>query len=119
VVLFDDAELVDDAELGGALGRLMALRRADVHVIAAGRSDVLRTSYGHWTGEIRRCRAGLVLKPLPDLDGELLQTPLPRRASTPFGPGRGYLVMDGEVELVQAAMPLEITGQISHGQAPA
>ena len=103
LVLVDDADAVGDPS--GSLASLFALRRPDVHVVAAGRADVLRTAYGHWVVEVRRSRQGLALRPQVELDGELWQTVLPRRRPAPSGPGRGYLVLEGQVELIQTAAP--------------
>ncbi|HEX9529920.1 MAG TPA: FtsK/SpoIIIE domain-containing protein, partial [Acidimicrobiales bacterium] len=100
LLLVDDAELVDDPS--GDIDRILSARRPGLHVVAAGRSDVLRTAFGHWTAEVRRSRQGLVLRPQPELDGELWHVSLPRRSPTQWTAGRGYLVIDGEVELVQA-----------------
>lgn len=103
LLLVDDAERVDDAL--GAIRGLLAQRRPGDRVIAAGRADALRASYGHWTQELRRSRQGVVLKPNPDVDGDLWGMLLPRRGPSRFGAGRGYLVLDGEAELVQVARP--------------
>ncbi|MDP9388305.1 MAG: FtsK/SpoIIIE domain-containing protein, partial [Actinomycetota bacterium] len=103
LVLVDDAEGVDDA--GGAMAALLARRRPDVHVVAAGRADALRAMYGHWSGEVRRSRQGLALRPQVDFDGELWQTLLPRHGPSQFCVGRGYLVLEGQVELLQVARP--------------
>lgn len=103
LLLVDDAERVDDPS--GSLRRLMTDRRPGDRVIAAGRADVLRSAYGHWTEELRRSRQGVVLKPRPEVDGDLWQMLLPRQSAARFGPGRGYLVADGEAELIQAARP--------------
>jgi S-DNA-T family DNA segregation ATPase FtsK/SpoIIIE len=100
LVLVDDADTVDDAE--GTLAALLARRRPDLHVVAAGRADALRSAYGHWSREVRRSRLGLALKPEPD-DGDLWQVAFPRRAPTIGLPGRGYLVVDGRFELFQTA----------------
>ncbi|MEO6713076.1 MAG: FtsK/SpoIIIE domain-containing protein [Mycobacteriales bacterium] len=100
LLIVDDAERVDDA--CGTLRRFIAQRRSD-RIIAAGRADALRASYGHWTQEVRRSRQGVVLRPNPDADGDLWGMLLPRGKSTQFAPGRGYLVLDGEAELVQVA----------------
>ena len=74
-----------------------------MHVVAAGRADVLRGLYHHWTRTVRRSRLGVLLRPDVDLDGELLGVTLPRRSSAPWVDGRGYLVVDGTASLVQVA----------------
>jgi S-DNA-T family DNA segregation ATPase FtsK/SpoIIIE len=102
VVLVDDAELFEDGV--GVLRDLLARRRGDLHVIAAGRTDGLRSAYGHWTGEVRRSRLGFALRP-QDMDGDLWNTFLPRHRPAHLGAGRGYLIVDGQTELVQAARP--------------
>jgi S-DNA-T family DNA segregation ATPase FtsK/SpoIIIE len=103
LLVIDDADTVDDPE--GRLAALARERQPGLRIVAAGRADTLRTTYGHWTAELRRSRQGVVLKPRTDADGELWSTPLPRYGPSRFSPGRGYLVADGEVELVQVAQP--------------
>lgn len=100
LVLLDDAEALDDPE--GAIAALLALDRPDVHVVIAGRPDALRGLYGHWTQKVRQSKLGLLLRPV-DMDGDLLGASLPRRQQVPASQGRGYLVNNGVVELVQAA----------------
>jgi S-DNA-T family DNA segregation ATPase FtsK/SpoIIIE len=102
VLVVDDAEAVDDP--GGHMAALLASHRADVHVVAAGRADALRGAYGHWTRDLRRSRLGLALRPEPD-DGDLFSTSFPRRARIAPVAGRGYLVTDGDAEVVQVAHP--------------
>jgi S-DNA-T family DNA segregation ATPase FtsK/SpoIIIE len=102
VLLVDDADATDDP---GGLADLLAERRDTLRVVAAGRADTLRTTYGHWTAELRRSRQGVALRPNIDLDGDLWHTPLPRSARGGFGPGRGYLVGEGSAELLQVALP--------------
>ncbi|MEA3075532.1 MAG: segregation ATPase FtsK/SpoIIIE, family [Actinomycetota bacterium] len=102
VLLVDDADRVDDP--GGHMAALLSWNRADVHVVAAGRTDGLRGAYGHWTRDLRRSRLGLALRPEPD-DGDLFSTSFPRRARIAPVVGRGYLVVDGDVEVVQVATP--------------
>jgi S-DNA-T family DNA segregation ATPase FtsK/SpoIIIE len=103
VLLIDDAEGFDDAD--GAIAGLLAAGRPDLHVIAAGRSDTLRTLYGHWTQTVRRSKTGVLLRPNIDLDGDLLGVTLPRRAPVRLGAGRGYLIHNGEWDIVQLATP--------------
>ncbi len=97
----DDAELVDDP--GGKLAALLGSGRGDVHVVAAGKADVLRSLYGHWTQVLRRSRAGLLLQPQLDRDGELLGAKLPFRLAVDLPAGRGFLVTGGDTSLVQVA----------------
>jgi S-DNA-T family DNA segregation ATPase FtsK/SpoIIIE len=92
----------DDPTQG--LSQLLALRRPDVHVVAAGRADALRTNYGHWTVEIRRSRQGLALRP-EDMDTDLWNVALPRHRPAHLETGRGYLIAEGRPELLQAARP--------------
>ena len=101
LVLVDDCDSVDDPR--NSLARLLDESRVDLHVIAAGRADALRQAYGHWTQGVRRSRLGLALKPDLDRDGDLWGATLPRKGPDQYPPGRGYLVVEGEVELTQAA----------------
>jgi S-DNA-T family DNA segregation ATPase FtsK/SpoIIIE len=101
LILIDDADSL--ADTGGLLARLVQDGRHDLHVVIAGRSDVLRSMYGHWTQDVRRSRLGLLLRPNLDVDGETLSTPLPRRQWIPNRPGRGWLVANGETEFLQTA----------------
>jgi S-DNA-T family DNA segregation ATPase FtsK/SpoIIIE len=100
LLLVDDAETVDDPL--GELAAVIAAQPADVHLVASARSDALRAAYGHWARDLRRSRLGLALRPDPD-DGDLLGTTFPRRARPAANAGRGYLVVDGVVEVVQVA----------------
>ncbi len=81
------------------------LARSDVLVVAAGRADTLRGLYSHWARTVRQSRAGLLLQPDVDLDGDLLSVRLPRHTTAPIGPGRGYLCTGGDLELLQVAQP--------------
>lgn len=101
LLLVDDAEMVDDP--GNALSALLTERRSNVWIVAAGRADVLRTIYTHWTTAIRRSRIGLALRPQLEIDGELWMTPLPRRVIGQFPTGRGFLIADGTTTLIQSA----------------
>ncbi len=100
LLIIDDADLIDD---DGELERLLATPPHQWHVVAAARADRLRALYRHWTIELRRSRLGVLLCP-DDTDGELLSVRLPRRAPERRIPGRGYLVADHGIELIQVAM---------------
>ena len=102
LIAVDDAELVDD--VGGLLAGLAASRRAGLMIVAAGKPDSLRHSYGHWTGVVRRSRLGVVATAANDLDGDLLCADLPRRVPIAPRPGLVWVVSDGGVVLAQAAI---------------
>ena len=98
----DDAELVDD--IGGAVAALAASRRAGLMVVATGKPDSLRQSYGHWTSVVRRSRLGIVTAASSDLDGDLVGAVLPRRLPIPARPGLVWIVSDGDAALAQVAV---------------
>ncbi len=103
VLLVDDAETVEDKD--SVFKELFAAHRPDVHVIAAGRNDALRSAYSHWTRQVRESRRAILVVPALDYDGDLAGAPLPRRPRLPLLPGRGYQSWDGLLELVQVAVP--------------
>ncbi|HEX3088859.1 MAG TPA: hypothetical protein VHQ23_09395, partial [Ilumatobacteraceae bacterium] len=104
LIAVDDAELVDDVD--GAFAALAATRRHGLMIVATGKPDSLRQSYGHWTGVVRRSRLGIVTSASSDLDGDLLGAMLPRRLPIPARPGLVWVVVDGEVALAQVAVDL-------------
>ena len=105
-VFVDDADLIEDS--GGLMARL--LQRDKTRFVIAARPDALRAAYGHWTQLVRRSRLGLLLRPQLDLDGDLFGVGLPRRELVDPAPGRGYLVADGQHQLVQVACQSARTG---------
>ena len=103
VLLVDDAEQFDDTD--ASLSGLLGAGLPNLHIVAAGRSDDLRSLYSHWTKTLRKARAGLLLQPNVDYDGELLGVTLPRKSMVPLTLGRGYLCQSGGTTLVQSAGP--------------
>jgi S-DNA-T family DNA segregation ATPase FtsK/SpoIIIE len=102
LIAIDDSELVDDMD--GMLAKHAASRRPGLLIVATGKPDSLRQSYGHWTGVVRRSRLGIVTAASNDLDGDLLGAVLPRRLPIAARPGLAWLVGNGDVELVQVAV---------------
>jgi S-DNA-T family DNA segregation ATPase FtsK/SpoIIIE len=102
LIAIDDAELVDDVD--GVLAALAASRRHGLMIVATGKPDSLRHSYGHWTGVVRRSRLGIITTAANDLDGDLLGATLPRRTPIPPRPGLAWVVSDGVVVLAQVAI---------------
>jgi S-DNA-T family DNA segregation ATPase FtsK/SpoIIIE len=111
LVLIDDADLVDDPV--GALAALLAAPPPGLHVVVAGRNEALRSRYAHWSRAARSSRAGLLLQPDLDLDGDLIGTTLPRRTVVPLTPGRGFLVCGGALDVVQGTSLHEIHREVA------
>lgn len=101
VVLIDDLDMLgpDTPELA----RFLGARPEHCFTVAATKTSALRSAYGHIVRDLRLDRIGLLLDADLDIDGELLGARLPRRLPAPNGPGRGWLVVDGEAEFVQIA----------------
>jgi S-DNA-T family DNA segregation ATPase FtsK/SpoIIIE len=111
LIAIDDAEMVDD--VSGALAALTASRRHGLMIIATGKPDSLRQSYGHWTGVVRRSRLGVVTSASNDLDGDLLGAMLPRRVPIAARPGLVWLVSDGITVLAQVAVDFSEIGALT------
>lgn len=107
VLLVDDADRVADPD--GALGRIAADAAARLHIVAAARTDRLRSAYGGWLSELRSSRSGVLFRPGP-VDGDLLGATLPARLDLPAVPGRGVVVSSGDAAVAQIAL-VEEPGQ--------
>jgi S-DNA-T family DNA segregation ATPase FtsK/SpoIIIE len=101
LLLADDADAVEDDQ--GVLNRWLTATVPGRHLVAVGRADALRRTYGHWTQAARDARCGILFAPDHDLDGDLLGAALPRQDRMAPLPGRGYLVTDGIAAGVQVA----------------
>lgn len=105
IIMIDDAEQFDDAD--HTIADLLQANRPGLRLFAAGRADDLRTLYNHWTKTLRKARAGVLLQPDLDYDGDLLGVKLPRTSPVAMTPGRGYACAGGTPVLIQAALPSE------------
>ncbi len=101
LVAVDDADRVDD--VGGHFAAIVAGRRPGVTVLAAARLEAVRVAYGHWVREVTRCRCGLIMTSVGEVDGELLGATLPRRSVIGPRPGLGWLIDAHGHRLVQVA----------------
>lgn len=104
LIVIDDAEQYADTD--HAVAEALADERGEVHVVAAGRPDAIRScGYGHWTAALRRPAFGLLLGAVSDADTELLGLVVPRRRASerPRPAGTGFLSADGMVHPVRVA----------------
>jgi S-DNA-T family DNA segregation ATPase FtsK/SpoIIIE len=103
LIVIDDANELSDTTAESALEE--AARRGrdvGVSIVAAADMAAAHRSYSGLFSEVRKDRRGLLLTPDPDVDGELLGVRLPRSVGR-FPAGRGFLVEQGTLMLVQVA----------------
>jgi S-DNA-T family DNA segregation ATPase FtsK/SpoIIIE len=106
VVVVDDAELLQDTPLGGALtGLLRRARGLDAAVVVAGTTHDLARRHHGFVSEARRSRSGLLLNVRSPDDGDLLGVRVPRDGGADGPVGRGLLVTAGHAVPIQAALP--------------
>jgi S-DNA-T family DNA segregation ATPase FtsK/SpoIIIE len=100
-VLVDDAELLADSPLGETLTDFCRSARDRGHaLILAGTAGELGVFRG-FIPEARKSRSGLLLCPSGSADGDILGVRLPRTAVFSGPPGRGVLVCEWELQVVQ------------------
>jgi S-DNA-T family DNA segregation ATPase FtsK/SpoIIIE len=111
VVLIDDVHTMIDAPIGAVLTEVLQADDGQRAVIGAGGSDELGLAFRGLPMAIRASRSGLLLQPSAT-DGDLLGVRIPRMASSQL-PGRGLLVVGGQIVPVQAAIgELESAGVV-------
>ena len=105
-LVIDDGELVADAAGRVLEGLLRTAHDERLVVLAAATTDDLLVSrYRGWLADARRSRSGLLLTPAASIDGEVFDLRLPRSTSGGWPPGRGLLVVRGQMEPIQVALP--------------
>lgn len=106
-VLVDDAELLTEARLAPVLEQFARDGRDDGRlVVAAGTTEDLQVArYRGWLAAVRRARTGLLLAPESSADGEIFDLRLPRSTGGGMPPGRGLLVLRGELQPAQVPLP--------------
>jgi S-DNA-T family DNA segregation ATPase FtsK/SpoIIIE len=105
VVVVDDGENFADAAANRDGLDWLAGRGAEqgVRILVAAEAQAAQRAFAPWLTQVIRERQGLLLDPNPNVDGALLGVRLPPRRSSTMPSGRGYLVRQGSVELVQVA----------------
>jgi len=111
LVVVDDYDLLrqDDeyGQLGSSLARI-ARRGGSVglHVIVACSNVELRGSYDDLIRYLTQVRAGVLLQPDLEFDGDVFSLRLRRSGDAVLPPGRGYLVVRQTQRIFQAAAPI-------------
>ena len=111
VVVVDDAGDLPDAAFAQAAERVARFGPdVGVHIVAAVDKTTARGFTHPWVRFLANDGRGLVLAPEDASAADHLGGELPRRSPVPRQPGRGYLVRDGSVTLIQIAAPVAPTG---------
>jgi DNA segregation ATPase FtsK/SpoIIIE, S-DNA-T family len=97
LVLVDDAEMLRDGPVAGAL--MAVVRQASEKewgVVVAGQATDLASGMSGWLNEARRSRQGLLLSPTSSVDADIVATRLTRsQLFSRVQPGRGMLARQG------------------------
>ncbi|MFN8016295.1 MAG: FtsK/SpoIIIE domain-containing protein, partial [Acidimicrobiia bacterium] len=93
VVIIDDCEDLSEGTFSLTLESLMREMRDKLHVVAAGDQSAFARAYSGWIAEVKKLKSGLLLKPDPQLDGEILGVKLRVLPGQTFPPGRGFLCL--------------------------
>ena len=109
LVLIDDALTVD-----GGVSADRIRHDPGIVIVASTDGDGLRASWGHWLGDLRRWRTGLVMASGGGLDGDLLGATLPSRTPIAGRPGLAWWVADGSARLLQVHAGLEDPSMALH-----
>ena len=103
VIVVDDGHELADEMADSRLAELVkkGVERG-VRVLAAADKNAAHRAYGGFIPVLKAERAGVVLQPDPDIDGDLFDVQLERRARG-GPPGRAAIIAAGRVELAQIA----------------
>jgi DNA segregation ATPase FtsK/SpoIIIE, S-DNA-T family len=114
-VLVDDAELVSDSAISdGLAGFVRGARDHRAALVLAGTAGELNGFRG-FIPEARKSRSGLLLCP-PATEGETLGIRLPRTAVFSGPPGRGVLVVNGEISTIQVPLDDPVAEALETGR---
>jgi S-DNA-T family DNA segregation ATPase FtsK/SpoIIIE len=103
-VVVDDAEILSDSPISetlAAFGRA-GRDRHDALIIGGSTGDL--GALRGFIPEVRKSRAGLLLSPGSPSDADLLGTRLPRTAVFGGPPGRGALIVEWDMQIVQVPL---------------
>ncbi len=102
VVVVDDVHTMTDTPVDPVLTEVLRADDGTRAVVAAGGSDELGVTFRGLSMSVRASRCGLLLQP-GAADGDLLGVRVPRMTSNRV-PGRGLLVVGGQITPIQTAI---------------
>ena len=104
VVIVDDCEDLAEGTFGMTLESLMREMKQKLHVVAAGDQSAFARAYSGWLAEVKKPKSGLLFKPDPQTDGEILGVKLRVLPGQTFPAGRGFLCLDRQAILMHVGM---------------
>ena len=100
LIVVDDLHDLADSDVGFALADILRMVRSHGWmVVASAGAEPARRAYDGALREIRGSKAGLLLQPDSEVDGDVVGVRLPRAVNAVWPPGRGYLVTGGAFDL--------------------
>jgi DNA segregation ATPase FtsK/SpoIIIE, S-DNA-T family len=103
-VVVDDAELLSDSPISETLAAFGRAGRDRQNALIIGGTTGDLGAFRGFIPEVRKSRAGLLLCPGSPSDADLLGTRLPRTAVFNGPPGRGALIAEWEMQVVQVPL---------------
>jgi len=100
-VIVDDAEFLADSPIGEALTTFGRAARDHSNALVVGGTAGELGVFRGFIPEARKSRTGLLLCPAGPGDGDVLGVRLPRTAVFAGPPGRGVLVVESDLQVVQ------------------
>lgn len=83
---------------------LKAARGGEWMVVVASDVEAARRAYDGALRDLRASKAGLLLQPDSEVDGDVVGVRLPRAVNAIWPPGRGYMVSGGTYDLCQVGI---------------
>ncbi|MCY4665017.1 MAG: FtsK/SpoIIIE domain-containing protein, partial [Acidimicrobiaceae bacterium] len=105
LIVVDDLHDFVNSDFEQVLGTVLRSARDRGWMVAASASaEAVRRAYDGSLRDVRANKAGILLQPDSEVDGEIVGVRLPRAVGAVWPRGRGYLVAGGVYELCQVAV---------------
>lgn len=106
LVVVDDLHEFAHTDVDAALSDILRnARNRRLMVVASSTAELARRAFDGALRDIRANKAGILLQPDAEVDGDIVGLRLPRTVNAAWPAGRGYAVLDGSYELCQIARP--------------
>ena len=105
LVVVDDLHDFVNTDVDFVLSDVLQKARAQRWmVVASANAETIRRAYDGALRDMRGNKAGMLLQPDSEVDGDIVGVRLPRSVGAVWPPGRGYLVSGGTYDLCQVGV---------------